>query len=73
MSKKDLSVLKLKKFNLNNKVFLIYSNFKTNLERTIKKNSFVVAVSGGSDSLALTALSKIYSNEKKKKYLFCFD
>jgi len=70
MSKKDLSVLKLKKFNLNNKAFLIYSNFKTNLEKTIKKNSFVVAVSGGPDSLALTALSKIYLSEKESKCYF---
>jgi tRNA(Ile)-lysidine synthase TilS/MesJ len=73
MSKKDLSVLKNKKFNLNNKTSLIYSNFKKYLDKSSKEKAFLVAVSGGSDSLALTALSKIYSNEKKKKYLFCFD
>ena len=70
MSKKDLSVLKFKKLNLNNKAFLIYSNFKSYLEKTIKKKTFLVAVSGGPDSLALTALSNIYSKEKKNRVFF---
>tara|TARA_B110000971_G_scaffold16402_1_gene15134 strand:- start:1260 stop:2300 length:1041 start_codon:yes stop_codon:yes gene_type:complete len=70
MSKKDLSVLKLKKFNLNNKTFLTYSNFKSYLEKSINKKPFLVAVSGGPDSLALAALSKIYSSEKKNKPFF---
>jgi len=70
MSKKDLSVLKLKKPNLNNKAFLIYSSFRTYLEKLIKKKAFLVAVSGGPDSLALTALSKIYSKEQKSKIFF---
>ncbi|MDB9760392.1 tRNA lysidine(34) synthetase TilS [Pelagibacteraceae bacterium] len=70
MSKKDLSVLKFKKSNSASKFFLIYSNFKLYLEKFIKKNSFLVAVSGGSDSLALTALSKIYANEKKNNIFF---
>ena len=70
MSKKDLSVLKLKKLNLNNTAILNYFNFKSYLDKFIKKKTFLVAVSGGPDSLALTALSKIYSNEKKKKIFF---
>ena len=70
MSKKDLSVLKLKKLNLNNPAILNYFNFKSYLDKFIKKKTFLVAVSGGPDSLALTALSKIYSNEKKKKIFF---
>ena len=70
MSKKDLSVLKLKKFNSNNKISLIYLNFKSYLEKFIKNKSFLVAVSGGPDSLALTSLSKIYSNEKKSNIFF---
>ena len=70
MSKKDLSVLRLKKFHLIKKNSFIYSNFKSYLEKSIKKKSFLVAVSGGPDSLALTALSKIYSNEKKIKFFF---
>ena len=65
MSKKDLSVLKFKNLSLKNKTSLIYTNFKTYLEKYIKKKNFLIAVSGGPDSLALAALSKIYSNEKK--------
>jgi tRNA(Ile)-lysidine synthase len=70
MSKKDLSVPKLKEFNLTKKNSLIYSNFKSSLKKYIKNENFLVAVSGGPDSLALTALSKIYSNEKKNKIFF---
>ena len=70
MSKKDLSVLKYKKFSLNNKTLLIYTNFKLFLENFIKKKNFLVAVSGGPDSLALTALSKIYLSEQKSKVFF---
>ncbi|MDA7606134.1 tRNA lysidine(34) synthetase TilS [Pelagibacteraceae bacterium] len=70
MSKKDLSVLNLKKSNLNNKTFLIYSNFKSYLEKCVKKKNCLVAVSGGPDSLALAVLSKIYSEEKKNRVFF---
>ena len=70
MRKKDLSVLKFERSSLNNKASLIYFNFKSHLENFIKKKSFLVAVSGGSDSLALTVLSKNYSNEKKNKIFF---
>tara|TARA_B110000444_G_scaffold219719_1_gene220053 strand:+ start:275 stop:574 length:300 start_codon:yes stop_codon:yes gene_type:complete len=70
MSKKDLSVLKPKKSNPNKREFLIYPNFKLYLNKFIKSKNILVAVSGGSDSLALAALSKIYSNEYKKKTFF---
>ena len=70
MSKKNSNVLKHKKFSLNNTTLLIYSNFKSYLEKLIKKKSFLVAVSGGSDSLALTALSKIYTKENKNNIFF---
>jgi len=70
MSKKDLSVLKFKNLSLKNKTSLIYTNFKTYLEKYIKKKNFLIAVSGGPDSLALAALSKIYSNEKKNITFF---
>ena len=36
-------------------------------EITNKKKTFLIAVSGGPDSLALTALSKAYSYENKCK------
>jgi len=70
MSKKDLNVRKHKNLNSNKKSSLIYSNFKLQLEETIKKKSFLVAVSGGPDSLALAALSFEYSLEKKSKAYF---
>ena len=70
MSKKDSSVLKLKDLDLSNKKSLIYSNFRSQLDVFVKKNTFLVAVSGGPDSLALSALSHIYSIERRKKIFF---
>ena len=70
MSKKDSSVLKLKELLLNKKILNIYSNFKFQLKSSIKKNKFLVAISGGPDSLALSALSKFYSDEKKNKVYY---
>ncbi|MDA7576548.1 tRNA lysidine(34) synthetase TilS [Candidatus Pelagibacter sp.] len=66
MSPKNLNVSnKTHKFLLNKlkdkKTFQIYRNFEHNL--TINKN-FIVAVSGGPDSLALSFLAKIYSIKK---------
>ena len=52
MSKKDSSVLKLKDLSSNNKTSLIYSNLRSQLNTSIKKNTFLVAVSGGPDSLS---------------------
>ena len=49
------------KFN-NNKINRIYKTFEKNLSCDEK---FIVAVSGGPDSLALAFLSKIYSIKKK--------
>ena len=46
----------------NKKINSIYSTF----EKSLKINeNFIVAVSGGSDSLALAFLAKIYSLKKK--------
>ena len=70
MSKKNSSVLNLKKLNLKIKNSFIYSNFKSYLEKVIKKKPYLVAVSGGPDSLALTVLSKIFSIEKKNIVFF---
>ena len=69
MSPKNLSATsKTHKYLLNclrdQKVLQIYKKF----ERNIKcKNNFIVAVSGGADSLALTFLTKIYSIKKSLK------
>ena len=70
MSKKDTSVLNPKNLNSKNKISLIYSNFKSQLNTFIKKKPFLVAVSGGPDSLALSALSKAYSKEKGNKVFY---
>ena len=67
MRKKDSSALKLNKLFSNKKISFIYSNFKSQLNLSIKKNTFLVAVSGGPDSLALSALSRVFSKEQKVK------
>ena len=69
MSLKNLSVLsKTHKLLLNKlkdkRTFQIYEKFEANLD--IYKN-FIVAVSGGPDSLALSFLAKIYSIKKSLK------
>ena len=63
MSHKNLSVKikipKILKDKLNNKkVSQIYKKFEKSIDL---KNNFIVAVSGGPDSLALAFLAKIYS------------
>ena len=73
MSLKNLSakikIPKLLKQKLNNKrIIKIYKNFEKSLNLD---ENFIVAVSGGPDSLALAYLAKIYA--VKKKLLFkCF-
>ena len=72
MNLKNLSVKnkipKIFKKSLNNrKIDQIYKKFKKSLD--IKKD-FAVAVSGGSDSLSLAFLSKVYSIEKKLRAKF---
>jgi len=49
----------------NKKILQIYKKFEKDLN--IKQN-FVVAVSGGPDSLALAFLAKIYSIKKKTNF-----
>ena len=73
MSPKNLNVQsKIHKFLLNKlkdkRTLQIYKKFEDNLN--INKN-FIVAVSGGPDSLALSFLTKIYSIKKSLdvKYL----
>jgi tRNA(Ile)-lysidine synthase len=70
MSKKNSSVPKPKDLDSKNKISLIYSNFRSQLNTSVKRNAFLVAVSGGPDSLALSALSHTYLTEKKNKVFF---
>ncbi len=69
MSPKNLNVsIKTHKFLLNKlkdkKIFQIYNKFEKDLELN---EEFIVAVSGGPDSLALSYLAKIYSIKKSIK------
>ena len=44
-----------------------FYSFKNKLDQ-LKQKSFVLAISGGPDSLALAALAKNYSLEKKTRF-----
>ena len=70
MSKKDLSVQKFKSLDSNKKFIQVYPYFKTQLNKYLKKNNFLAAVSGGPDSLALSVLSQKYAAENKTKAFF---
>ncbi len=69
MSKKNSNVILKDLFNNNEDLSYIYFQFKNKLN-SFKKKTFLIAVSGGPDSLALTALAKHYSNEKKCKIYY---
>ena len=69
MSKKNSNV-NLKIYLRNSKDFSnIYLNFK-NKFKSYRKKSFVIAVSGGPDSLGLVALSKVYNFESKISFKY---
>ena len=69
MSKKNSSVNLKNGFKKFNDLSSVYLNFKNKLE-TLNKKKYLVAVSGGPDSLALAALSKAYSYENKTKFYY---
>ena len=69
MSKKNSSVNLKNGFKEFKDLSKIFSNFKNKLNLTNKKK-FVVAVSGGPDSLALAALSKAYTYCYKSKFYY---
>ena len=69
MSKKNSSVNLKNDFKEFEDLSKIFSNFKSKLNSTNKKK-FVVAVSGGPDSLALAALSKAYTHCFKSKFYY---
>ncbi len=69
MSKKDSNVILKNCFKDYTELFYIYSSFKKQLNLS-KKKTFLVAVSGGPDSLALTALAKSYSYKNKCKIYY---
>ena len=67
MSKKNLNVNLKNSFKNFKDLSHIFQRFKNKLNR-LNKKSYVVAVSGGPDSLALVALSKAYSFAKTTKF-----
>ena len=69
MSKKNSNAILKRGFCDYKDLSLIYSNFKKKLDK-LKTKSYVVAISGGPDSLALAALSKAYSLEKKILFFY---
>ncbi len=73
MSKKNSNVILKNCFKNYEDLSHIYSSFKKKLSST-KKKLFLIAVSGGPDSLALSALAKAYSiNNKCKIYYVLVD
>ena len=69
MSKKNSSVNLKNGFKEFKDLSKIFSNFKSKINLTNKKK-FVVAVSGGPDSLALAALSKAYTYCYESKFYY---
>jgi tRNA(Ile)-lysidine synthase len=69
MSKKNSSVSLKNGFKNFKDLSTIFLKFKKKLDRLNKKN-YTVAVSGGPDSLALTALTRAYSYTKKSKFYY---
>ena len=64
MSKKNSSASLKNNFKIIKGFSKIYINFKRKL-KPFKNQKFIVALSGGPDSLALTALSGAYKQEVK--------
>ena len=69
MSKKNSSVNLKNGFKELKDLSKIFSDFKCKLNLT-NKNKFVIAVSGGPDSLALAALTKAYTYYHKSKFYY---
>ena len=69
MSKKNSNVILKEGFKNHKELSYIYLSFKKKLN-LFKKKLFLIAVSGGPDSLALTALTKAYSYENKCKIYY---
>ena len=69
MSKKNSSVSLKVKFKEQKELLKIYLKFKEKI-KNINTKSIAIAISGGPDSLALAALAKNYSLEKKTKFYY---
>ncbi len=69
MSKKNSNVSLKNQFKDIKELNEVFLHFKNKLKK-FKKKSFLVAVSGGPDSLALAALSKAYEYQNKTKFFY---
>ena len=69
MSKKNSSVNLKKTFKDFEDLSHIFQNFTRKLDN-LKKKKYLIAVSGGPDSLALVALTKAYTFYKKTKFYY---
>ena len=69
MSKKNSSANLRNGFKDFKDLSKIFENFKNKLDN-LNKKKYLIAVSGGPDSLALVALSKAYSYHKNIKLFF---
>ena len=67
MSKKNSSASLKAEFKKQKDLLKIYLKFKGKL-KNINTDRIAIAISGGPDSLALTALAKNYSFEKKTRF-----
>ena len=68
MKRKDLTVVSLKLLE-DKKINHIYFRFREKISSFIGKERFAIAVSGGSDSLALSVLAKLYSLENDNDFV----
>ena len=69
MSKKNSNVNLKSSFKDNKDLTDIFLNFENKLN-ILNEKKYVVAVSGGPDSLALAALTKAYFFSKKSKFYY---
>ena len=69
MSKKNSSVNLKDKFKNSKDLSDLFIKFKNKLD-TLKRKKYLVAVSGGPDSLALVALTKAFAYHKKCKFYY---
>jgi len=67
MKRRDLTALNFKLLE-DKKINQIYFRFRENILSVVGKEKFAIAVSGGSDSLALSILAKLYSLEQSSDF-----
>ncbi|NBT38804.1 MAG: tRNA lysidine(34) synthetase TilS, partial [Proteobacteria bacterium] len=68
MKRKDLTAVSLKLLE-DKKINHIYFRFREKISSFIGKEKYAIAVSGGSDSLALSTLAKLYSLENDNDFV----